>query len=119
MMSIELITRAIGDESRKKILDLLTVGELPASAIFEQFEYAAPTISRHLSVLKEAGLVQTRREGVFIYYSLNKEQFKELEAWLQAFVPVKVKPKVERTERPSTPKAEKKESAFDKFQSEF
>ncbi len=118
-MSIELITKAIGDESRKKILDLLTVGELPASAIFEQFEYAAPTISRHLSVLKEAGLVNTRREGVFIYYSLNKEQFVQLVEWLEAFVPIKVKPKVERSERASAPRPPKKESSFDKFQSEF
>ena len=118
-MSIEHITRAIGDESRKKILDLLTVGELPASSIFEQFEYAAPTISRHLSVLKEAGLVSTRRDGVFIYYSLNKEQFKLLDEWLQGFLPAKPKPKQERSDRPTPPKIEKKESAFDKFQSEF
>jgi len=118
-MSIELITKAIGDESRKKILDLLTVGELPASSIFEQFDYAAPTISRHLSVLKEAGLVHTRREGVFIYYSLNKETFKQLEEWLEAFLPVKVKQKTERIERSTTPRPPKKEPTFDKFQSEF
>lgn len=118
-MSIELITKAIGDESRKKILDLLTVGELPASSIFEQFTYAAPTISRHLSVLKEAGLVHTRREGVFIYYSLNKQTFKQLEDWLEAFVPAKVKVKPERSERTNTPRPAKKEPSFDKFQSEF
>jgi len=118
-MSIEQITKAIGDESRKKILDLLTVGELPATALFEQFEYAAPTISRHLSVLKEARLVNTRREGVFIYYSLNKETFKELEEWLEAFVPVKIKVKQERTERATSPRPPKKENTFDKFQSEF
>ena len=118
-MSIEQITKAIGDESRKKILDLLTVGELPATALFEQFEYAAPTISRHLSVLKEAGLVHTRREGVFIYYSLNKQTFKILEEWLEAFVPAKIKPKVERTERSVSSRPLKKESTFDKFQSDF
>ncbi len=118
-MSIEQITKAIGDESRKRILDLLTVGELPASSIFEQFEYAAPTISRHLSVLKEAGLVDTRREGVFIYYRLNKETFKQLEEWLDAFVPAKVKGKSERSERNSSPRPPKKENTFDKFQSEF
>jgi DNA-binding transcriptional ArsR family regulator len=118
-MSIELITKAIGDESRKKILDLLTVGELPASSIFDQFEYAAPTISRHLSVLKEAGLVHTRRDGVFIYYSLNKETFKLLDEWLEQFVPVKVKVKTEKSDRSSTPKIPKKENTFDKFQSEF
>ena len=114
-MSIEQITKAIGDESRKKILDLLTVGELPATALFEQFEYAAPTISRHLSVLKEAGLVNTRREGVFIYYSLNKETFQQLENWLEVFLPEKIKPKREVSANPKP----KKESSFDKFQSEF
>ena len=56
-MAVENIAKALGDESRRKIIELLKEGELPATAIFDQFEYAAPTISRHLSVLKDAGLV--------------------------------------------------------------
>jgi DNA-binding transcriptional ArsR family regulator len=59
-MAVENIAKALGDESRRKIIELLKEGELPATAIFDQFDYAAPTISRHLSVLKDAGLVSTR-----------------------------------------------------------
>ena len=70
-MAVENIAKALGDESRRKIIELLKEGELPATAIFDQFEYAAPTISRHLSVLKDAGLVSTRRNGVFIYYQCS------------------------------------------------
>ena len=73
-MAIEEIAKALGDESRRKIIELLKEGELPATAIFEKFSFAAPTISRHLSVLKEAGLVQTRRNGVFIFYTLNVDK---------------------------------------------
>ncbi len=116
---IEIIAKAIGDESRKKIIELLLPGELAASAIFDQFTYAAPTISRHLSVLKEAGIVLTRREGVFIYYSLNKDAFKELNEWLSPFLPVADKLKSIPKVRSSEPKLSKKENPFDKFQSEF
>ena len=78
-MAIEEIAKALGDESRRKIIELLKEGELPATAIFEKFSFAAPTISRHLSVLKEAGLVQTRRNGVFIFYTLNVDKLNELQ----------------------------------------
>ena len=50
-MTIEAISKAIGDESRRKIIEMLKDGEMPASSIFDQFDYAAPTISRHLSLI--------------------------------------------------------------------
>ncbi|MEN9703671.1 MAG: hypothetical protein RLZZ209_1099, partial [Bacteroidota bacterium] len=81
-MAVENIAKALGDESRRKIIELLKDGELPATAIFDQFDYAAPTISRHLSVLKDAGLVSTRRNGVFIYYALEKDALRQLDEWL-------------------------------------
>jgi DNA-binding transcriptional ArsR family regulator len=119
-MTIEAISKAIGDESRRKIIEMLKDGEMPASSIFDQFDYAAPTISRHLSVLKEAGLVTTRRNGVFIYYALEKEALNQLAAWLSPLLPpsnsvAKPAPK-ERVVR--APKV-KIENPFDKFQSEF
>ena len=86
-MSVEDIAKALGDESRRKIVELLQSGELPATAIFEQFSFAAPTISRHLSVLKEAGIVRTRRNGVFIYYSIEKETLQILSNGLSPFLP--------------------------------
>ncbi len=115
-MAVENIAKALGDESRRKIIELLKDGELPATAIFDQFDYAAPTISRHLSVLKDAGLVSTRRNGVFIYYSLEKDALRQLDEWLSRFLPkAKAAPKEKSTPTPKIPK----ENPFDKFQSEF
>ena len=115
-MAVENIAKALGDESRRKIIELLKEGELPATAIFDQFEYAAPTISRHLSVLKDAGLVSTRRNGVFIYYQLEKDALRQLDEWLSPFLPkAKAAPKEKSTPTPKIPK----ENPFDKFQSEF
>ncbi len=117
-MSIEVISKAIGDESRRKIIELLKDGEMPASSIFDQFDYAAPTISRHLSVLKEAGIVSTRRNGVFIYYTLETETLVSLATWLSPLLPVQATAKPVKERMAKTPKP-KQENPFDKFQSEF
>lgn len=119
-MQVESIAKALGDESRRKIVELLKDGELPASTIFEQFNYAAPTISRHLSVLKEAGLVSTRRNGVFIYYSLEKEALQVLQNWLAPLLgTVQEKPRSAPRERSQKPKIKTESNPFEKFQSEF
>jgi len=119
-MAIEEIAKALGDESRRKIIELLKEGELPATAIFEKFSFAAPTISRHLSVLKEAGLVQTRRNGVFIFYTLNVDKLNELQEWLSPFLPKKTeKLRSEPREKPASTIRIPKENPFDRFQSEF
>ncbi len=119
-MTIEAISKAIGDESRRKIIEMLKDGELPASRIFDQFDYAAPTISRHLSVLKEAGIVSTRRDGVFIYYALDKQVLAELANWLTPLLPAsQVAPKSPPKERVVRAPKVRAENPFDKFQSEF
>ena len=119
-MRVEDIAKALGDESRRKIVELLKSGELPATAIFEQFSFAAPTISRHLSVLKEAGVVSTRRNGVFIYYSIEKEALQILSQWLSPFLPEKPeKAKSISKEKSNLPIQKEVRNVFDKFQSEF
>lgn len=119
-MTIEAISKAIGDESRRRIIEMLKDGELPASSIFDQFDYAAPTISRHLSVLKEAGIVTTRRNGVYIYYALDKEVLSALADWLSPLLPPKPQaPKTLSKERIVRAPKVKVENPFDKFQSEF
>jgi DNA-binding transcriptional ArsR family regulator len=70
-------------------------------------------------VLKEARIVSTRREGVFIYYSLNKETFKEFNKWLIPFLPTQEISKMKIKDKSTEPKSVKKENPFDKFQSEF
>lgn len=65
------ITRALADESRVRTLLALRQGELCVCQITELFGLAPSTISRHLSILSQAGLVQSRKNGRWIYYRLS------------------------------------------------
>lgn len=64
--------KALGDETRQKILQMLREEEMCVSDIVEAFDMSQPTISHHLSVLKNLGLVRARKEGKQIYYSINQ-----------------------------------------------
>jgi len=64
------VFRALADPTRRQILTDLRAGELTAGEITARFSISGPSISRHLSVLKGAGLVAERREANRIYYSL-------------------------------------------------
>jgi ArsR family transcriptional regulator, arsenate/arsenite/antimonite-responsive transcriptional repressor len=74
--------RALSDENRLKIVDLLRGGEVCVCDLTDALELGQSLLSFHLRTLKEAGLVQDRREGRWAYYSLNAEAF----ALLQEFV---------------------------------
>lgn len=64
--------KALADPSRRQILARLrSEGELSAGALAEQFDMTKPTMSHHFAVLKEAGLIKSRRDGQQIIYSLN------------------------------------------------
>ena len=64
--------KALADPSRRKVLALLRKsGELSAGDLAERFDMTKPTMSHHFAVLKETGLVKSRREGQQIFYSLN------------------------------------------------
>lgn len=63
--------KALADPTRRQILKLLQEGDLPAGAIAEQFDMSWPSVSRHLSVLASAGLVQATRHGQQVVYSLT------------------------------------------------
>lgn len=69
----ERVFAAIGDATRRQILQDLREGELPAGEIASRFTLSAPAISRHLSILQAAGLVNSRREANRIYYALESE----------------------------------------------
>jgi len=69
--------RALADPTRREILRSLREGDLSAGDIAARFEMTAPSISHHLNVLKEAGLVQAIRSGRHIIYSLNSTVFQD------------------------------------------
>lgn len=68
------VFRALADPTRRQILQDLRQGELAAGEIVARFSISGPSISRHLSILKAAGLVEERREANRIYYSLLGER---------------------------------------------
>ncbi|HSJ32495.1 MAG TPA: autorepressor SdpR family transcription factor [Longimicrobiales bacterium] len=69
--------RALGDPTRREILRALRRGDLTAGEIASRFPITGASVSHHLSVLKEAGLVQAQREGRTIVYSLESTVFQE------------------------------------------
>ncbi|ACX53067.1 transcriptional regulator, ArsR family [Ammonifex degensii KC4] len=85
-MSLTRVFRALADETRRQILQLLQEGDLTAGEIAAHFELSWPTISHHLNVLKQAHLVQDYRKGQHIYYSLNTTVFQEVMSWVMALM---------------------------------
>lgn len=72
----------MADPTRRRILELLRDGELSAGEIGRHFPTAQPTISRHLAVLREAGLIRDERRGTHVVYRLNTTVLQEWLAWL-------------------------------------
>jgi DNA-binding transcriptional ArsR family regulator len=68
------VFRALADSTRRQILEELRAGELPAGEIAARFPISAPSVSRHLGVLKTAGLVRERRAANRIIYSLAEDR---------------------------------------------
>ena len=79
-MDVALICRALGDSNRLKIIEMLSTGEKCGCKLLEAFEITQPTLSHHMKILCECGLVETRKEGKWSHYSLSCEtlaQFKK------------------------------------------
>ena len=77
-MSIHNTLKALADPVRRDILNLLKCGRLSAGEIVSHFDVTGASISRHLSVLKEADLIRDKREGKFIYYEINTSVLEEI-----------------------------------------
>jgi DNA-binding transcriptional ArsR family regulator len=78
--------RALGDPTRREILRVLRAGDLTAGDIASRFPMTAASVSHHLSVLKEAGLVRATRDGRNLIYSLETTVFQEfLQQMLELF----------------------------------
>jgi ArsR family transcriptional regulator, arsenate/arsenite/antimonite-responsive transcriptional repressor len=73
--------KAIADPTRREILRLLRRGEMTAGDLAQRFDMTKPTMSHHFSVLKDADLLTSRRDGQQIWYGLNTTVVQDLMAW--------------------------------------
>ena len=73
--------KALNDATRREILEMLKKKDLTAGEIAEAFDISKPSISHHLDLLKQAGLVESIREGQFITYSLNMTVVDDILKW--------------------------------------
>lgn len=85
LATIGLTFKALSDPNRRRILHLLKRGDLTAGELAEHFEISKPSLSHHLSVLKQAGLVSDERQGQNIIYSLESTVFQDIIAWLMEY----------------------------------
>ncbi len=74
--------KALNDETRRRILELLKEGDLNAGEIADAFHISKPSISHHLDILKRAGLITGEKKGQFVVYSLNTTILEDLIAWI-------------------------------------
>lgn len=79
-----LYMKALGDETRLKIFHMLSHGELCACKILEEFNITQPTLSYHMKTLCDSGLVNSRRDGIWMKYSINVKALEELKALFDA-----------------------------------
>ena len=81
-MGIQQTMKALADPIRREILNLLKTGKKSAGEITDHFDITGAAISRHLSVLKEADLIEDTRDGKYIFYELNASVLEEIMLWI-------------------------------------
>ncbi len=81
-MGLQQTLKALADPIRRDILNMLKKGEMSAGEISNKFPVTDASISRHLSVLKDADLIRDTRKGKFIYYEINTTVLEETMLWI-------------------------------------
>ena len=81
-MALQNTLKALPDPIRREILNMLKMGRMSAGEISSKFDVTDASISRHLSVLKDADLIRDTREGKFIFYELNASVLEEIMLWI-------------------------------------
>ena len=81
-MGLQQTLKALADPTRREILNLLKGGRKSAGEISDHIDITAAAISRHLSLLKEADLIEDTREGKYIFYTLNASVLEEILLWV-------------------------------------
>jgi DNA-binding transcriptional ArsR family regulator len=98
----DAVMLALAAPQRRRILELVRDGELPAGEIAEHFDVTPQAVSQHLRTLKEAGLITERREGTRRLYALRPEAIQDVRAYLDELWPAslaRLKHAVERNQR--------------------
>jgi DNA-binding transcriptional ArsR family regulator len=74
--------KALNDETRRKIIELLKNNDMNAGEIADHFDISKPSISHHLDILKRADLISSEKKGQFMQYSLNTSILEDLLSWI-------------------------------------
>lgn len=82
---MNILFKALNDPTRREILEMLRKRDMTAGEIADGFNISKPSISHHLDLLKQAGLVEGIKQGQFIYYSLNTTVVDEIIKWFMQF----------------------------------
>lgn len=82
MMEVAAICKALGDCNRLQIVQMLSDGEKCGCKLLEAFEITQPTLSHHMKILCECGLVNDRKEGKWHHYSIKSDVWNELSAFI-------------------------------------
>lgn len=83
------VIKALSDVNRMKILNTLTSGEMCACKILEDFDIKQPTLSHHMKVLTECGLVISKKEGKWMHYLLNIEKIERFQCFISELTSIK------------------------------
>lgn len=84
-VDIALICKALGDSNRLKIVKMLSDGEKCGCKLLETFEITQPTLSHHMKILCDCGLVKARKKGKWTHYSLSRETLRGFKAFLSTW----------------------------------
>ncbi|MBQ6943450.1 MAG: helix-turn-helix transcriptional regulator [Ruminococcus sp.] len=82
-MDYARIFKALGDKSRLEIVEMLAGGEKCACKLLEKFNFSQPTLSHHMKILCDSGIVASRKEGKWMYYSLSDDSVREIIGFLK------------------------------------
>ena len=83
-MDVALCCKALSDSNRLEIVKMISDGEKCGCKLLEKFDITQPTLSHHMKILVESGLVNDRKEGKWHYYSVNKETMTEFCTFIRA-----------------------------------
>jgi Predicted transcriptional regulators len=82
---MNILFKALNDQTRREILEMLRKKDMTAGDIADRFDISKPSISHHLDLLKQAGLVESSKNGQFVYYSINTTVVDDLIKWILQF----------------------------------